>query len=687
MNFSLLAFLAYAIVTGIGMVGLGHIFWTVIKTNCPAPKLSAPLEHPLFIVGLSFFLGYLLYEEFLYLLAAVQLFRPVTVTLMGTLLSVTGIGWLYRQNHSLKKQVQVLVASPLETAVLVSMLLFVYFWNLYPMYDVDSMHDYLPSIVNLLKHGGLYFSPYEWVNYFMGRGENMVYALGLALNPKSSVFAQLLHGISKVMLMLTVYGAARTLGAGTLSLLAPALILSEEHIVASGTNGHVHINIAYAMSLFFLCYSLAIFLKFENNRYFWVSLNSALFAIICKYAALYHALLYGVIILIIMIAHPDIRRQVWKPPTFPFGSLQLTALLIALLPFLFRWLYTHSPVFPFDLGPLHTPYYDKSVQILIKLFHYGISPAEALKTWSSFMVWPGILSSKILFPLAFLAVITMLLGNKLPQKQFIYGGIFFVLSATLVLVQQTTLVFEMRYYRFGIGVYVLSATFFIDSIMQQLFEFRNWLKPFAKPGTWAVVILASIFCVRYSFDVMRDRATFTEILQFTKGAVSETQILEKHYPKYKDSYLKLLALDLDSQQLGLLLEIGWPEFIYPVPGRQIAFGKSGAIPSSAYFDEGSFALELHQRQIRTIYNQEATDPDYPFRGGAAFGVLQRCGSPLVGASKEYLELSVDCLGQLAATKDISAGAEKLNIAIAGMNSRPAYNPFNPPPYGVAGWLR
>ena len=204
MNFSLLAFLAYAIVTAIGMVGLGHIFWTVIKTNCPAPKLSAPVEHPLFIVGLSFFLGYLLYEEFLYLLAAVQLFRPVMVTLMGTLLSVTGIGWLYRQNLSLKKQVQVLVASPLETAVLASMLLFVYFWNLYPMYDVDSMHDYLPSIVNLLKHGGLYFSPYEWVNYFMGRGENMVYALGLALNPKSSVFAQLLHGISKVMLMLTV---------------------------------------------------------------------------------------------------------------------------------------------------------------------------------------------------------------------------------------------------------------------------------------------------------------------------------------------------------------------------------------------------------------------------------------------------------------------------------------------------
>ena len=687
MNFSLLAFLAYAIVTAIGMVGLGHIFWTMIETNCPAPKLSAPVEHPLFILGLSFFLGYLLYEEFLYLLAAVQQFRPVTVTLMGTLLSVIGIGWLYRQNLSLKKQVQVLVFSPLESAVLALMLLFVYFWNLYPMYDVDSMHDYLPSIVNLLKHGGLYFSPYEWVNYFMGRGENMVYALGLALNSKSSVFAQLLHGISKVMLMLTVYGAARTLGTGTLSLLAPALILSEEHIVASGTNRYVHINIAYAMSLFFLYYSLVIFLTFKNHRYFWVSLNAALFAILCKYAALYHALIYGVLILTIMIVHPEIRRQLWKLPTLPLGSLQLMAILIALFPFLFRWAQTHSPVFPIDLGPLHTPYYDKSVQILLKLFNYGISPADALKSFTSFMVWPGILSSKILFPLAFFSAITMLLSNKSPQKQFIYGGIFFVLSASLVLVQQITFVFEMRYYRFGIGIYVLSATFFIGSILQQFFEFRNWLQPFARPGTWAVVVLALIFCVRYSFDVMRHRATFTEILQFTKGAVSEEQILEKRYPKYKDSYLKLLALDLDDQQLGLLLEMGWPEFIYPVPGRQIAFGKSGAIPSYAYFDEGSFALELSQRQIRTIFNQKATDSDYPFRGGAAFSVLQQCGSPLLGASTEYLELSTDCLGQLAATKDISAGTEKLNVAIAGMNSRPAYNPFNPPPYGVTGWIR
>ena len=687
MNYTLLAFLAYAIVTAIGMVGLGNIFWSVIKTSCPSPKPSAPTEHPLFIVGLSFFLGYLLYEEFFYLLAAAQLFRPALVTIAGGLLTVTGIGWLIRKKLNLQKQARILVASPLETAVLTSMIMFVYFWNLYPMYDVDSMHDYLPSIVNLLKHGGLYFSPYEWVNYFMGRGENMVYALGFALKPASSVFAQLVHGISKVMIILTVYGAARTLGLGTLSLLASAFILSEEHIIASGTNGHVHINIAYAMSLFFLYYSIVIFLKYQDTRYFYISFNAVLFAILCKYAALYHFLLYGILIFAIVFLHQDIRRQVSKPPSLNLVLFQLSAILIAAYPFLFRWAQTGSPVFPISIGPFHTPYYDNSIQTLLKLFNYGISPTDALKTFSSFMVWPGILSSKVLFPVAFLAASIQLLTAKTPNSHFVHGAIFFLLSVALVLVQQITFVFEMRYYRFGIGIYALSTTFMIGSILQMLTTCYNSLQQLAKPGAWAIVFLAGIYCLRYSFDVMRDRATYPEIVRFIRGTVSEAEIFEKHYPKYKDSYRQLLRLELDVQHLGLLLEMGWPEFIYPVPGRQIAFGKTGAIPSYAYFDEGSFAQELQERNIHAVFNQRATEPHYPFPGGAAYTVLQRCGRPLTPTGTEYLQLSADCLAQLAATQNILEGSEKLNIAITDMKSKPTYNPFNQPTYGVAGWLR
>ena len=687
MNYTLLAWLAYAIVTAIGMVGLGNIFWSVIKNNLPLPKPSAPIEHPLFIVGLSFFLGYLLYEELLYLLAAVQLFRPVIVTIAASLLTATGIGWLILRKLALQKHALILVASPLETAVLAAMIMFVYFWNLYPMYDVDSMHDYLPSIVNLLKHGGIYFSPYEWVNYFMGRGENMIYALGLALTPKSSVFAQLLHGISKIMLMLTVYGAARTLGLGTLSLLAASFILSEEHIIASGTNGHVHINIPYALSLFLIYYSIVILRKYESYRYFYISLNAVLFATLCKYAALYHVLLYGILVITIMFLHQDIRRQVVQTPPRNLVLLQLPVILIAAYPFLFRWIQTGSPVFPIDLGPFHTPYYDSSVQTLLKLYNYGISPADALKTFSSFMVWPGILSSKILFPVAFLAASIQLLTTKSAPSYFLNGAVFFVISVTIVLLQQITFVFEMRYYRFGIGIYALSAAFMLGSILQQLFVHHNWLKAFENPGTWAVVLLVGVYCVRYSFDVMRDRATFAEIIQFAKGAEPESRILESHYPEYKDGYRQLLRLDLDDQHLGLLLEMGWPEFIYPVPGQQIAFGKTGAIPSYAYFDEGSFAHELHKKGIRAVFNQKATDSNYPFPGGAAYTVLQRCGRPLVASTIEYLELSAQCLIQLAASTNVPAGSEKLNTAITGMKSKPRYSPFYPPPYGVAGWLR
>ena len=48
-------------------------------------------------------------------------------------------------------------------------------------------------------------------------------------------------------------------------------------------------------------------------------------------------------------------------------------------------------------------------------FHYGISFPEALKNVTAFMVWPGILPLKILFPLIllFLGAVAALL-----QKEF-----------------------------------------------------------------------------------------------------------------------------------------------------------------------------------------------------------------------------------------------------------------------------
>lgn len=685
MNYTLLAWLAYAIVTAIGMVGLGNIFWSVIKNNCPLPRLSAPTEHPLFIVGLSFFLGYLLYEELLYLLAAVQLFRPVTVTIAGGLLTATGIGWLIRRKLELQKQAQILIASPLETVVLAAMIIFVYFWNLYPMYDVDSMHDYLPSIVNLLKHGGLYFSQYEWVLHFGPRAENMTYGLGLALKPESSIFPQQIHGISKVVMLLIVYGAARTLGLEALSLLAPAFILSEEHIIASGTNVHVHINMAYALALFLMYYSIILWIKHENLRYFWVSLNAALFAILCKYAALYHLVVYVAVVTVTCILHRHIRSALFLKPKLRMGMLQIAVTLMATIPFLLRWSTTGSPFFPKDLGPFKTKYYDAVYQFLLSREVWALSLPDALKNLTAFMVWPGILALKILGALALLTACKTILVAKTPNNFSKHGFMFFIISVLIVTVQLISHPGEMRYYRFGIGIYALSATFFIAAILMEVLTFLNWPGIFTSLATWVTIALVSFYCARYSFDVMRHRATYQNIIDFTSGEISEPEIMAQRWPP--NSYSQLQTLALTESELGLILFMGWPEFVHPVPGRQIGFAKTGALPSYAYFDAGSFAHELQVRGIKTIFNQLASSPDYPFRGGVAYDVFQKCGRPLIEGSIEFLELSPTCLEGFAARQDSAAGIAILNRIVEDIQSYPAYSPFVTPPLGSGVFLR
>ena len=686
MNFTLLAFLLYAVATSVGIIGIGHVCWSVIRSNFPQRNTSTLIEHPLLTLGICYLHGYLFYETTFFLLALAHLFHPAIVTTAGGVLFAIGTRNLYRSRRQLILHINTLMANPLETAVLFSMLTFVFFWNLYPMYDIDSMFTYLPSINNQLLHRGVYFSPYEIFTNFGPLGSYRIYALGLSLSPTSSTFAQIMHGLSKAMLIMTAYGAARALGLGTLSLLTPALILSEEHIIASGTNGHVHINIVYTLSIFLLYYSVVTLLRHNDGRYFYVGLNAMLFAVTCKYAALYHMLMYGLLLPVICTLHPDIRKLVWRPPSLQLGTLQIAMAIATSLQYYYRWYATGSPVFPTDIGPFHTMFYDRSQQVLLHLFHYGLTFADALKTLTSFMVWPGILSSKILLPLAFLVASTLLLRRKSPQDHDVYGAIFLIASVIIVLVQQITFVFEMRYYRFGIGIYALCATFLVSTILRQLFESHDWLQSYARHGTWAMVLLVSAYSVHYSFDVMRDRPTFTEIVQFIKGTISEKSILEKHHSKFQDSYRKLLSLHLDNQQLGLILTMTWPEFVYPVPGRQIGFGKTGAIPSYAYFDEGSFARELRQRDIQFIFNQLAKTAEYPLPGGAVYAVLRKCGTRLTNSDAEFLKLSTPCLDQLAIAQNIPGGIEKLNTAVFDIAAKPSYEAFNPPPYGTDGWM-
>ena len=461
--------------------------------------------------------------------------------------------------------------------------------------------------------------------------------------------------------------------------------MSEEHIVASGTNVHVHINMAYALALFLMYYSIFHWIKYENLRYFWISLNAALFAILCKYNALYHLVLYVVIVTVMCILHRDVRRALlfkFKPQ---IGILQTVVSLGATIPFLFRFLTTGSPFFPVNVGPFKTIYYDTAYQFLLSVDAWALSFSDAIKNLTAFMVWPGILSLKILGVLALLSACTTLFVAKNPHKFVKHGFVFFIITVLIVIVQQISMAGEMRYYRFGIGIYALSATFFIAAILLEVFALLTWPKFFTTLATWLTIALVSIYCVRYSFDVMRHRATYQNIIAFTSGKISEPAIMAERWPP--GSYSTLQNLAFNERELGLLLTMGWPEFVNPVPGRQIAFGKTGALPSYAYFDTGSFAYELQLHGIKTVFNQLANSSDYPFPGGVAYDVLQQCGHPLIEASTEFLELSSICLEDLASQRDSAAGVAILNSIIKDIQSRPIYRPFVTPPFGSGVLIR
>jgi len=337
------------------------------------------------------------------------------------------------------------------------------------------------------------------------------------------------------------------------------------------------------------------------------------------------------------------------------------------------------------LGPFETNYYDAVYQFLLSRDAWALSLPDALKNLTAFMVWPGILSLKILGALALLTACITMLANKTPNQFVGYAFILFTISVLLVIVQQISHAGEMRYYRFGIGIYALAATFFVKSILLEVLSFLNWPRIFSSLATWITIALVSFYCALYSFDIMGHRATYQNIIDFTTGEISEPEIMAQRWPP--GTYSQLHTIALKDSELGLILTMGWPEFVHPVPGRQIGFAKTGALPSYAYFDAGSFAYELQERGIKTIFNQLADSPDYPFPGGVAYRVFQKCGHPLIEGSTEYLELSPICLKDLAKKRNSAAGVAILNNIIKDIQSRPTYQPFVTPLLGGGVWLR
>lgn len=670
----------YAFLTSIGILGVGHRLWSLLRTA------SSAQEHGLLSLGISWLLGYFFYEGFLSLLAVAQLFHPTIVITLGLVFTSYGCWWLYTQRKALT-QVLGKASLPLwELLFLAGMGSFVLFWNLYPAFDVDSLAFYFTAIQQSLEHGGRIFSPFTDIRHSVALGENYLYALGFSWWPHSTIFPQIIHGIGKVILLLCVYGAARSLGAGSLALIAAALIMSEEHVIASGANSSVRINMPLTLALFLTCFSLVMLASQQKREYLKLAVIAVLYALTCKYIAITYLICVAAAFSLWAVYDNNFRqhlKSIWQSPSI---YLLLGAAAFAAITYTYNWIITGSPLFPASLGPLTSRHYDQVVSGLAASWHYHLSLGDAIKNLSAFMVWPGILSSKLLLPLSLGAGLTAMLFNtnitENTKRFFTYGICFAALSVVIIILHEMYMVFEMRYYRYGIGVYALACTLLLSFLWHVFLEKHTAFQRWSTFISFGLILVISAYCMRYSFDVMgSSRPSAKNIINFLSGQESEHAIMRGKLKKFETDFAALKNAQIDPKKLGFLLSFSWPQAIYPVEGRNIAFLNSAAFPSASYFNEGLFAQNLLQADIRYVFNQLSLNGDYPLRGGAVDGVLKHCGSPIVVGRTDILELPESCLKQLASQQNMADAKHRMDQALKSLTTLPPYDPFNPPPYG------
>jgi len=673
----------YVLWIALGIVGVGHFVWS----RCTKKIKEEPSDfasHSLLTLSILWLLGYFFYEGFLSLLSVTHLFYPVFVTALGVILSGAGVIWLVRESKFrffavLKKE-----NSPFELAVLTGLCAFVFFWNIYPTFDVDSLASYFITINNFLQNGGRTFERFADVRLSMPLGENLLYAFGFALNPHSTLFAQLMHGVSKVMLILGVYGAARSLGAGNLALLAAALIASNEHIVASGANLSVRINVQLAQALFLAFFSLFIFIAKRRKAYLFLSLLAVLNAVSCKFLGLVYLAVILLILGIVLFLHKKLRDDAWLLLKKEPRCLAVLALgVLFLCPnYLYNWYATGSPFFPASIGPFQSIFYDPVSAELGRRFHYGITFPEALKNVTAFMVWPGILPMKMLFPLILLSGAAAIFLQKNLERSLKYGLCFSLISITMVLLQALYMTFEMRYYRFGIGIYALSCTLLVLFLFQSFIE-NFKLKKIEKTLSVVLIIFACWYCIRDSFDTMgRQRPSVSDIMDFAFGKKTEYQIIDKYQPDIQAKAANLNSLNIPLNELGVFVGLHWPHVYYPVAGYHLGLVQTAAVPSEAYFDEGLMADEFKRKGIRYIFNDNIIlKPDDPWTNAKVYSLLLDCGRPMLSGDWSILELSQPCLDKWIAKKDLASGQKRLGENMARLRSEERYVPFNIPPFG------
>lgn len=670
----------HAIFTSIGILGIGHYLWSLIKHESSRKYSDDFQEHPALTLGICWFLGYFMYEGILLLTALCQFFWPPIILTMEAFITILGGSWLYFQRKNLLQSPKI----PLpEIIIFLALSSFVFFLNLYPSYDVDSLAFYFSIIQQWLEHGGKTFSHFNDIRRSVPIGENYIYALGFALQPHSTFFQQLIHAISKIMLMSCVYGGLCSLNIGIFALIGVALIAAEDHIVGSGVNEYVRINMPISASVFIMGYGMFLFFTHKRKEFLIIGILAAFNFISCKYLGLSY---FGCLMIVLLLW--IFTRQEWKNILFSYQRYPQTLIILIAaafftsIPYVYNFFVTGTPFYPSSIGAHSSLYFDSTAVALARGWHYHLNLMEALKSLSAFMVWPGILASKSLLPLALLSSLFLIFAKSRTKLFFNSGMSFFLMSLIAIILTETYLVFEMRYYRYGIGLYVSAATFLIFFIFQSIIDQYKFLQKIQKIIATLLVLFVSIYCMRCELkNTPSSRPTPQQIMTFLTGKISVEEIINNRLPKQHAVYQQIQEENINNQTVGFFLPFNWPQTYYPVRGKNIGFINSAAFPSVTYFNDGLFAQALLDTKIDVIINGLVHSPDYPLKGGAVYKVITQCTETSSSKEIEIIHLSKPCLEEFAKRKSIQEGQNNLNNALKLVAELPRYEPFNPPEYG------
>ena len=680
---------AIFLVTVAVILGWGSWLWQKIVRADGAGKSP---YHPLFSLGVIWFLGYAYSEAYLSLLAAVQLFGSKTIWFASLPLYLLGL-WLFFVN--VRKQLKTVKFFNTNADGIFSVLIltvasgFVFFWNIYPTIDVDSLATYFAYIKNMLQNGGYYFSRFDDVRLYNPLGDNLIYAFGFSLGQGSLVYAQLIHGLSKVFLLFIGFGFGRYFGLNRAAVLVPLLMLSEEHWLASGANYYVRLNTMFVFAIGVWALGLAAWIKDRRPSAALLVIASSLMGISCKYFAL--PLLPIGLLVIGLTGGVTVLSHV-KP------LLALTPLLFgASATYIRSWIFTGSPFFPASLGPLKTTIYDQAAQTVGMLNHYRLDPRNALINFSIFTAWTRILPLKWIPAFCMANGLLLAIRRVRPTKVLTTAFALSIICVAFVMYQEMYIVFEVRYYRFPLLLQSVTFALLVAGLINQLRDVAgNAFKSVAErisetvrrvvttAAIWGFVLLCTIYCMNYSFNVMYDtRGSAKEIGKLIVGSLTEEQILKRHHGNYIKMWNDLNAAGLNNRSTGYFTIFSWPAFLSPLEGLNLSFFQTAAMPSYMYFDEGSFAAELVQLGIKRIINQKI-NASYPIGSKAVFSVISKCGKKV--PDKAYLlDLNEKCLSKLAEKSDTKKAIAYMEQAIAELVKRPKYEPFVPPWYnGLSG---